>query len=97
MEDLITLESWISFKDGLDRVGNGVQYDQEADETNETGILVETVADVHQADMLDTVKTRTRHLTKKGKKYQKEAFFEKRMNLYVRIMIWWTYQELLNC
>ena len=74
-------------KDRLNRVGSVVQYDQEADETNETGILVEAIADVHQADMLDTVKPRTRNLTEKGKKYLKKVVFEKRISLHLKMMV----------
>ena len=71
LEDLIVLVRRMSIKEGLDRVGDDVdQYDQEADETNEKGILEGALADVNQADMLDTVKTRTRKLTDKEKKYQ---------------------------
>ena len=68
-------------KEGLDRVGDDVdQYDQEADETDEKGILEGAIADVHQVDMLDTVKTGTRKLTEKGKEYQEKVLFEKRKN-----------------
>ena len=69
------------------RVGDDVdQYDQEADETNEKGILEGALADVNQANMLDTVKTRTKKLTDKGKKYQKKVLFEKRKKLHARMM-----------
>ena len=75
----------MSFKEGL--VGDDFdQYNQEADETNEKGILEEALADVNQEDMLDTVKTRTRKLTDKGKKYQENILFGKMKNLHARMM-----------
>ena len=71
----------MSIKKGLDRVGDDVdQCDWEADETDEKGILVGAIADVHQADMLDTFKTGTRKLTEKGNEYQEKVLFEKRKN-----------------
>ena len=77
----------MSIKEGLDRVGDDVdQYDQEADETNEKGFLEGALADVNQVDMLDTVKTRTRKLTDKGKNYQQKVLFEKRKKLHARMM-----------
>ena len=77
----------MSIKEGLDRVGDDVdQYDQEADETNEKGILEGALADVNQADMLDTGKTRTRKLTDQDKKYQQKDLFEKRKKLHARMM-----------
>ena len=77
----------MSIKKGLDRVGDDVdQCDWEADETDEKGILEGAIADVHQADMLDTVKTGTRKLTEKGKEYQEKVLFEKRKNRHARMM-----------
>ena len=74
-------------KEGLDRFGDDVgQYDQEADETNEKGTLEGALTDVNQADMLDTVKTRTRKLTDKGKNYQQKVLFEKRKKPLARMM-----------
>ena len=77
----------MSIKKGLDRVGDDVdQCDWEADETDEKGILEGAIADVHQADMLDTVKTGTRKLTEKGKEYQEKVLFEKRKNHHAKMI-----------
>ena len=41
---------------------------------------------MNEADMLDTVKTRTRELTDKGKNYQQKVLFEKRKKFHAGMM-----------